>query len=137
MRDNGMQRLLRRGLLALFVILGLLDPSLALAKSSRPGVRIVYLDEMSVAPINVHRDGTVLTFPVKPDVHVGKQDAFDIVYVKNDLVVSAKSPGSRTNIFIYLLGRRYTLKLVYSSNGGDQIVAIRDPLEDRLEVEVK
>ncbi len=108
-----------------------------MAQSNRPGVLIVYLDEMRVEPIYVHPDGTVLTFPFKPDVHVGKKDVFDIIYVKNDLVVSAMAPGAKTNIFIYLLGRRYTLKLIYGGSAADEIVAIRDPKEEKLEVEIK
>ncbi len=107
------------------------------ASTTRKGVRIVYLDEMAIAPIKIHSHGTVLSFPVKPEVHVGKQDVFDIVYVRNDLVISARMPNAVTNIFIYMLGRRFTLKLVYAPNGGDEIVAIRDPKEATLEVEVR
>ncbi len=106
-------------------------------ENSRPGVRIVYLDEMNVARITIHPHGTVLSFPIKPEVHVGKKEVFDIVYVKNDLVISANMPGAVTNIFVYLMGRRFTLKLVQSSHGGDEIVAIRDPLDAAMQVEVK
>lgn len=107
------------------------------SSTTRKGVRIIYLDEMAIAPIKIHSHGTVLSFPVKPEVHVGKQDVFDIIYVRNDLVVSARMPNAVTNIFIYMLGRRFTLKLIYTPNGGDEIVSIRDPKEATLEVEVK
>lgn len=120
------------------------DSSIALAKTAvrkateaRPGVRIVYLDDMNVAPITVHPDGVVLNFPSKPEVHIGKKGAFNIVYSENDLIVSALAPGVKTNLFIYLLGRRYTVKLIAGTHGGDEIVSIRDSLDRKLEVEVK
>lgn len=116
----------------------MLNSAIAVGKTKlRPGVRIVYLDDLDIAPVHVHPDGTVISFPLKPDIHVGKKGSFDIVFVENDLVVSPKIIGTKTNLFIYLLGKRYTIKLIYSGNGGDQIISIRDSRENRLEVEVK
>ncbi|MBP9709153.1 MAG: hypothetical protein KBD78_16070 [Oligoflexales bacterium] len=130
-------RILKLPFLAVLVFSNQVALSQRGPSTTRKGVRIVYLDEMAIAPIKIHSHGTVLSFPVKPEVHVGKQDVFDIVYVRNDLVISARQPNAITNIFIYMLGRRFTLKLVYTPNGGDEIVAIRDPKEATLEVEVK
>jgi hypothetical protein len=107
----------------------------AFGKNFRPGVRVIFLDEMTVAPVAIHPDGTVISFPAKPEVHVGKADAFNIVYVRNDLVISPNSASAKTNLFVYLLGRRFTLKLAYSAHAGDEIVAIRDPAENRVEPE--
>ena len=126
--------------LAFMSLIGIFSSSVALAKPSqkpifKPGIRVMPLKDMDIGSVVIHPDGTVINFPGKPEIHVGKKGAFDIAYVENDLVVSSKSPRSKTNLFIYLGGRRYTLKLIYAGTGGDQIVSIRDPLDLEIKAE--
>jgi hypothetical protein len=125
-------------LVGLSLILLFLQPTVAISAEKRSkGVRTIHLNDMTIASIFVHPDGVVLNFPTKPDVHVGKKGAFNIVYAENDIVISAAAPGAKMNIFIYLLGRRYTLKLIAAQAGGDEIVSIRDPSDQKFHVEVK
>jgi hypothetical protein len=102
------------------------------------GVRLIYLGELEIGEIFVHKDGTVINFPTKPDVHVCKNGSFNIAFTGNDLIVSPKNGAARTNLFIYVLGQRYTIKLVSSpGRTGDQIVSLRDRSEKNLEVEIR
>lgn len=110
----------------------------AFTKPLTEGVRLVYLGELEIGEIYVHKDGTVINFPTKPDVHVGKNGSFDIAFTGNDLIVSPKNVSARTNLFIYVLGRRYTIKLISTpARLGDQIVSLRDKSEKSLEVEIR
>lgn len=119
------------------VVLLLLSSEMALSSPpKRSGVRTIYLDEMDIAVVSVHPDGSVVTFPVKPEIHVGKKGSFNTAFVENDLIVSGSVPGSKTNLFIYLQGRRVTLKLTYNGVFGDQIIYIRDRPKDRWEVPI-
>lgn len=113
----------------------LLSSEIALSRDqTRQGVKTMFLDEMQILVVRVHGDGTVLSFPTKPEVHIGKKTEFGITDVKNDLVISARTPNSKTNLFVYLEGRRFTLKLVYGGVSGDQIVSVRDSKDQSFEV---
>ncbi|MCX6117351.1 MAG: hypothetical protein NT027_07415 [Proteobacteria bacterium] len=100
-----------------------------------PGIRTLSLKEMEIGTVTIHPDGSVINFPGKPQIHVGKKGSFEIAYVENDLVISCRTPGSKANLFIYLGGRRYTLKIQFNGTGGDQIVSVRDPLDSSIDAE--
>ena len=125
----------QRKIMAGFMMFCLLPAEVVLAKPVRrpAGVKTILLGDMEIGTINVHPDGTVVNFPGKPDIHVGKKGAFEIAFVENDLIISGKAPGSKTNIFIYLGGRRFTLKLVFNGASGDQIISVRDPRDSLVE----
>lgn len=80
---------------------------------------------------------TILNFPTRPTkVILGNKGLFAVEWVESDLAVSALTPGASSNLFIYLDGRRFGLNLRSLSTGGDEIVLVRDSVEDELKLKV-
>lgn len=101
-------------------------------------VRRLRLNSEAVANIKVSTKGTILSFPTKPQkVILGKKASFGLEYVENDIAVSPLSINSKSNLTVYLEGRRYTFSLVASDSRGDDIVLIRDSLEKAIKVKIK
>ena len=92
--------------------------------------RTVRLTEKDMAKIHLQVGRTtVLSFPVKPTkVILGNQGAFAIEYVENDLAIAPLHPRGRTNLFVYLEGRRFSFDLESSDKKADEIVLIRDAI---------
>lgn len=81
-------------------------------------VRTIKLCEKGVATTYISPKGTVLDFPAEPEkVVLGSKGAFSIEYIRNDLAVSPATLGSRSNLFVYLQGRRFSLDLVTTASG--------------------
>ena len=90
-------------------------------------VKIVALDDEKVARVAVSTRGTVLSFPIKPTkVILGKSGSFGLEYVENDLAISPLSSASRSNLFVYLLGRRFSFDLIATPSEGSAIILVRD-----------
>lgn len=95
----------------------------------------VRLDDKMIARIAVSSRGTVLSFPVKPTkVVLGKNGSFGIEYVENDLAISPLGSTSRSNLFVYLQGRRFSFDLFTDSNKGCAVVSVRDAFEVQTRV---
>lgn len=93
-------------------------------------VKTVYLSDTQVAAIPVLIRGTVLSLPTKPTkVILGNTGSFGIEYVENDLAISPLRTNARSNLFVYMLGRRFTFDLRVSEAGGQSIVVVRDAIE--------
>ncbi len=91
--------------------------------------------ELIIVPVG---KTTVLSFPSKPHkVIVGNQGLFGVEYVENDLAISPLKSNARSNLFVYLEGRRFGFNLNADSQGGDEIVVIRDVDQKNLKVRVK
>ncbi len=113
-----------RTLIRFLVVCGLLFRA---APAFAKNVRTVWLNSQKITTINVGIQGTVLEFPAKPkNVVLGRKKSFDIVYVENDLALSPLSLNAHSNLFVYVLGRRYSLELTTRMSGGDDLVLIRD-----------
>ena len=98
----------------------------------------IFLDDKTVARVAITIRGTVLSFPVKPSkVILGKSGSFGIEYVENDLAISPLGSAARSNLFVYLQGRRFTFDLVTDLNSGCTVVPVRDALEVKTSVEFK
>jgi len=96
-------------------------------------VLTIYLDDKMIAPIKVTPRGTVLDFPTKPDnVALGQTKSFGLEYIKNDVVISPLQINARSNLFVYLLGRRYTFDLIASPQNGRTIVIVKDRPENQM-----
>lgn len=109
--------------------------SMAEAKSSRT----IRLNDKRTESIFV-RPGhsTILNLPSRPTkVVLGDKSLFTVQYIENDLAVSALSSIGRSNLFIYLEGRRFGFDLKATSQEGDEIVLIRDHDEEKWKVKVK
>jgi len=113
-------------LVSLFLLAILVKAALASGR-----VRTVYLDETKIENILI-RPGllTALHFPVKPDnAAFGMSGVFAPSYIENDIVIGALKPQGRTNMMVYLFGRRFTFELLTSSGAYDEIVEVRDARE--------
>lgn len=81
-------------------------------------VKTIKLCEKSVAPISISPKGTVLDFPAEPEkVILGTKSSFSIEYIRSDLAISPTTMNSKSNLFVYLQGRRFALDLSTSSYG--------------------
>jgi len=122
------------------IILGASFGSLtAVAKPlPRKGVKIIHLDDKAIATIRINRNGTIINFPTKPKkVILGRKQAFDVEYIENDVAIAALSANASSNLFVYLHGRRYAFRLFVVAQGGDEIILVRDALDNRMKAEVK
>jgi hypothetical protein len=119
------------------VILGILL-SLGASAFASPDWRAVKCDETKVVTIYVHPNfGTILNFPIKPDeVLLGSTKLFNIKYIKNDLALTALSSVARTNMFVYLFGRRCGFLLTTGSGRYDSVVRVQDPDENKIKVKI-
>ncbi len=97
-------------------------------------VKTIHLCEKSVATIYISPKGTVLDFPSEPEkVVLGTKASFSIEYIRNDLAVSPATMNSKSNLFVYLQGRRFALDLA-TATGGTTLYFIKDCDFDKREV---
>lgn len=100
---------------------------LFVSKAFAAEVRTVRLSDERVAEIRVSSRGTVLSFPIRPTkVILGKQQAFGIEYVENDLAITPLGGAVRSHLFVYLYGRRFTFDLIGGGETGAAIIQVRD-----------
>lgn len=110
--------------------------SFGFAKSTPNEHCVIRLDNQSVAKIQISVNGTVLSFPVKPsDVIFGRKDAFGTKYVQSDLAISPLSSNSKSHLFVYLEGRRFTFDLSTVASGACPTLFIRDSRDNQVSVE--
>ncbi len=90
-------------------------------------VKVLHLSDDSVAPVRISLSGTVLSFPVKPTkVILGNKGSFGIDYVENDLAITPLGAASRSHLFVYLYGRRFSFDLSVSGQDGSSVILVRD-----------
>jgi hypothetical protein len=77
---------------------------------------------------------TVLSFPLVPKEVLPGENSFDFKQIKNDLAIKALRGNSRTNVVVYLQERRCAFDLIAVQGKGDDILSIRDPKENKLEL---
>lgn len=98
-------------------------------------VKVIRLDEKSIGRVLISTRGTVLNFPIKPTkVILGSSGTFGIEYVENDLAISPLNTAARSNLFVYLFGRRFSFDLITSLQGGSPVVRVLDAIEPSLVV---
>ena len=102
-------------------------------------LRTVRCDESKMIEVYIKPTfSTIINFPVKPDnVVLGGKNQFAIEYIKNDLALTALASNARTNLFVYLFGRRCGFQLVTSSVNHDNLILVRDPEETKIKVPFK
>lgn len=106
---------------------------------AKNSLRTVRCDESKMIEVYVKPSfSTIINFPVKPDnVVLGGKNQFGIEYIKNDLALTALSSNARTNLFVYLFGRRCGFHLMASSASHDNLILVRDPEESKIKVPFK
>lgn len=71
-----------------------------------------------MASISISPKGTVLDFPSEPEkVILGTKGSFSIEYIRSDLAISPTTMYSKSNLFVYLQGRRFALDLSTTATG--------------------
>jgi hypothetical protein len=96
------------------------------AAMAAQSVKTLRLCDDTVAVAAISPKGTVLDFPANPEkVVLGTKNSFSIEYIRNDLAISPSTMNSRSNLFVYLQGRRFTLDLA-TSPGGATLYFVRD-----------
>lgn len=97
-------------------------------------VKTLKICEKSVASAYISAKGTVLDFPTEPEkVVLGTKNSFSIEYIRNDLAISPTTLTSRSNLFVYLHGRRFVLDLSTSASG-TTLYFIKDCDTDKIQV---
>lgn len=95
-------------------------------------VKVIRLDDKTIGKVLISTRGTVLSFPIKPSkVILGRSGTFGIEYVENDLAISPLNMQARSNLFVYLFGRRFSFDLVTSPQGGSPVIRVLDALEPK------
>lgn len=102
-------------------------------------LRTVKCDESKMIEVYVRPNfSTIINFPIKPDnVVLGGKNQFAIEYIKNDLALTALATNSKTNLFVYLFGRRCGFQLMASTQSHDNLILVRDPEETKINVPFK
>ena len=120
------------------LFLALLLVSLFFLKSSWAGeAHVIYLDEKTVAQVNITPRGTALSFPVKPEnVVLGQNGSFGLEYINSDVIISPLRSNSHANLFVYLMGRRYTFDLISSESRGYTIIIVKDKRENQMRFDI-
>jgi hypothetical protein len=100
-------------------------------------VRIIHLDESSIVPIRISSNGSILNFPVKPSkVILGKQGSFSVELIENDIAIAPAEDRPTSNLFVYVLGKRYALSLSAGGGTSDEIIQIRDKTESLMKADL-
>ncbi|MBL7669798.1 MAG: hypothetical protein JNM39_04875 [Bdellovibrionaceae bacterium] len=94
--------------------------------------KIIRLDEKTIGKVLISTRGTVLSFPIKPTkVILGRAGTFGIEYVESDLAISPLNTAARSNLFVYLYGRRFSFDLVTSPQSGSPVIRVLDAIEPK------
>lgn len=97
-------------------------------------VKTIKLCEKNVATAYISPRGTVLEFPTEPEkVVLGTKNSFSIEYIRSDLAISPATLNSKSNLFVYLQGRRFVLDLA-TSQAGVTLYFIKDCDADKVSV---
>ncbi len=101
--------------------------------------KTIILSDKKVAKIRLTPGrSTILSFPMKPTkVILGNSGIFTVEYVENDLALAALMSPARSNMFVYLYGRRFAFDLVTVRKRGDEIIVIRDDKDKDVKVKIK
>jgi hypothetical protein len=118
-----------------FILIGLLFFSqLGFSKKSKT----LFLNDQKMESVLITPGRSViLSFPSRPNkVIVGNQGVFAVEYIENDLAIAALKAPARSNLFVYLEGRRFGFDLKTVSDLGDEIILVRDSEDKKIKVKI-
>lgn len=78
---------------------------------------------------------TALSFLENPKDLIPGDGSFDFKRVQNDIFVKALSSTAKTNMFVFVGSKRCRFNLVASEQSVDDLLEIREPSENIMEVE--
>lgn len=105
------------------------------AASPTKKVRILYMDDNSMTSLRISPNGSVLNFPLKPSkIVLGKQGSFAVEMIESDVAIAPGADNARSNLFIYMLGKRYAFSLSVDVKAPDEIIQIRDKSENLIRI---
>lgn len=80
---------------------------------------------------------TALSFLEPPKEVVPGGSSFDFKRVQNDVFIKALSLSSRTNVFVFVGKRRCRFDLIAAEFDTDDLLEVREPNENLMEVQFK
>lgn len=118
----------------LFVLLAQFFADAKAESKAKPKQKVIPCDEIKSQLVIVpYGRVTALNFPASPKEVIPGEAGFDFKTIRSDLVIKSLRPGARTNLLVYLEGRRCSFHLA-SGVQGDEIILVRDPKEKTFEV---
>ena len=94
-------------------------------------VSTMRLNDHQIVQVSISNRGTILSFPAKPTkVILGNAGSFGIEYVENDSAISPLKSGARSNLFVYLHGRRFSFDLRSLPGTGASLVIVKDAISE-------
>lgn len=109
----------------------------SLAKEKPPQIKTVpCTSNKNVVMVSTKRL-TALSFLEAPKEVVPGDSSFDFKRVQNDVFIKALSSSSRTNVFVFVGKKRCRFDLVTSEHGTDDLLEVREPTENVMEVQFK
>lgn len=96
------------------------------------------MNSEEIKKVSISMNGTILSFSSRPNkVILGRKGMFAIEYIENDLAITPLRMDSKSNLTVYLEGKRYTFELNAQKTMGYGIILIRDSLEKSIQVRMK
>ena len=106
----------------------------SLCATARP-VKYVRMHDKVISYIPISPNGAILSFPSKPEkIILGRKNAFSVEYVKSDLAISPLRSNSRSNLFVYLPGRRLSFHLYVAEKSNSTLILIGDSKSNQVKV---
>ena len=96
------------------------------------------MNSEEIKKVIVSMNGTILSFSSRPNkVILGRKGMFAMEYIENDLAITPLKFDSKSNLTVYLDGKRYTFDLNTNKKISYGIILIRDSLEKSIQVRMK
>ena len=93
--------------------------------------KTIFVSNEETVTTSISTKGTVLSFPAPPSkVVFGSPSQFSVTPVESDLIISPRFPNSKSSLFVYVFGRRFSLQL-QTAKEANPLVVIRDSIELR------
>jgi len=94
--------------------------------------RTIYVSTEETVTVPISYSGTVISFPAPPSkVVLGSPADFSVTSVESDIILRPKTKSSRSALFAYVFGRRFSL-IATTAKSAPNLIIIRDSAEKPL-----
>ncbi len=122
-------------LVCIFVFLLLwLDKNPSIAGVKSQSVKVIPCDSAKNVVKVSTKKVTALSFLENPKELVPGDASFDFKRVQNEIFVKSLSLSAKTNMFVFVGNKRCRFNLVTNEQNPDELLEIREPLENVMEV---